>query len=88
MIKKKLRSTYAFVGGAFQPAQPNRGARALAPEEVQPGFKVKLKSGGPEMTIVRVLANNVCECRWNSGEEMKDQLNRFAAAALTPAIHN
>lgn len=87
----KKKQVFELRGGTFHPSEirkANQPTRSISVEETQVGFKVRLKSGGPEMTIIRVLSNNVCECRWNSGEELKDQVSRFPAASLTPAMQN
>jgi uncharacterized protein YodC (DUF2158 family) len=63
-----------LLDAAFQPAQPWTPA---------PGDVVRLKSGGPEMTVSRVNDENEVVCEWFSG--YLAHVWDFSAACLTPA---
>lgn len=55
----------------------------MSDSEFKPGDVVRLKSGGPKMTVLSLAHSQQANCSWFSGSECKT--NTFSLAALKRA---
>ena len=77
---------YSIIGWRYADEPAQAGANQTQPVQPwtpRPGDVVRLKSGGPEMTVSRVNEENEVVCEWFSG--YLAHVWDFSVACLTPA---